>query len=113
MTPIINFNEQVWYTGWTSKEMSTHFPNVQLSYNLDSLMQKVHPHEGDLVMAPVTKIEVPKMNPRNAYAFMQPVLNEALFFNRESFVRVPVALRRARLMQQFDYQTMFTSKGGK
>ena len=120
--PLIDFTSAVWYFGCTSdkdprlKVYQTSYGDkkidVRLSYNSDRLLEEVHPHEGDFILAPVTGFNVPPVSElKSKYMFMQPVIAEELFFSRESFVHTPVPLCRARLIQKWDFKTMYTSKG--
>lgn len=121
--PLINLETDVWYFGCTDdtdprlqvyKSRVGTINGVQLSYNLSRLMDEVHPHEDDAVLGIVTGFEVPKVKDlKHPYVFAQPVTDEGLFFGRDSFIRLPVTLRRARLIQKWDFRNMYTSKSKK
>ena len=109
--PIIDFERQVWYTGYSNDVMENTitFRGVGLSYNLDTLGTTVHPHEQDVVLAPVKGFDIPSFAPEVEYVFMEPVLYEEIFFNRENNISklACASFRRARFIQMFDYKNTF------
>lgn len=108
-TPILDLEHQVWYTGYTGTNcFLDSFPDVLMSYNLDTLCTTIHPLEKDLIGFKTMKLPMPPQL-KAPFTFVLPVIDESFFFNRTSFVNPQGTLRRARHVQMLGYK-IFNSR---
>lgn len=109
--PLIDLRRQVWYTGIIASKRD----DFLLTCNLDTLCRTAYTVRGDkitkLVVTFVPYNENAPIVNENAPIVMMPVIYEASFFDRPSFINEQGMLKRMRNIQKLNKDTFRIRKG--
>ena len=102
--PLIDLRRQVWYTGIIASSRD----DFLITCNLDSLCSATYTVRGDRINKVIVTF-VPYNE--NAPIVMMPVIYEASFFDRPSFINEQGMLKRMRNIQKLNKDTFRIRKG--
>ena len=102
--PLIDLRRQVWYTGIIASKRD----DFLLTCNLDALCRTAYTVRGDRIVKLATTF-VPYNE--NAPIVMMPVIDEANFFDRPSYINEQGMLKRMRNIQKLNKDTFRIRKG--
>lgn len=102
--PLIDLRRQVWYTGIIASKRD----DFLLTCNLDALCSTVYTVRGDRInKLAITFVPYEEDSP----IVMMPVIYEALFFDRLSYINEQGMLKRMRNIQKLNKDTFRIRKG--
>ena len=102
--PLIDLRRQVWYTGIIASKRD----DFLLTCNLDTLCRTAYTVRGDKITKFATTF-VPYEE--DSPIVMMPVIYEALFFDRFSYINEQGMLKRMRNIQKLNKDTFRIRKG--
>lgn len=106
--PLIDLRRQVWYTGIIASKRD----DFLLTCNLDTLCRTAYTVRGDKITKFVTKFATTFVPyEENSPIVMMPVIYEASFFDRPSFINEQGMLKRMRNIQKLNKDTFRIRKG--
>ena len=106
--PLIDLRRQVWYTGIIASKRD----DFLLTCNLDTLCRAAYTVRGDKITKFATKFAATFVPyEEDSPIVMMPVIYEASFFDRPSFINEQGMLKRMRNIQKLNKDTFRIRKG--
>ena len=106
--PLIDLRRQVWYTGIIASKRD----DFLLTCNLDTLCRTAYTVRGDKITKFATKLAATFVPyEEDSPIVMMPVIYEASFFDRPSFINEQGMLKRMRNIQKLNKDTFRIRKG--